>query len=162
MSQLPQNNETFDYNPEYAKLYQGTGNEQPNPGTSEEQPIPASELPLDVQGAPDGKKAANLSLLFGVLGPLSFILGFRWSAYGYAIGSALALAAPLLNVLGIWQAFVARRYGKRAIGGLLLNGLELCIFIGIVALIIMILSALSGLNDAGPSRSLNALMLYWN
>ena len=84
------------------------------------------------------------------------------SAYGYAIGSALALAAPLLNVLGIWQAFVARRYGKRAIGGLLLNGLELCIFIGIVALIIMILSALSGLNDAGPSRSLNALMLYWN
>lgn len=162
MSQLPQNNEAFDYNPEYAKLYQANDSLPSDADDTDEWQQPASELPLDVQGAPDGKKAANLSLLFGVLGPLSFVLGFRWAAYGYAIGSALALAAPLLNVLGIWQAFVARRYGKRAIGGLLLNGLELCIFIGIVALVIMILSALSGLNDAGPSRSLNALMLYWN
>ena len=162
MSQLPQNNEAFDYNPEYAKLYQGNGSVQSDADDTDDWGQPASELPPDVQRVQAGKRAANLSLLFGVLGPLSFILGFRWSAYGYAIGSALALAAPLLNVLGIWQAFVARRYGKRAIGGLLLNGLELCIFIGIVALIIMILSALSGLNDAGPSRSLNALMLYWN
>ena len=162
MSHLPQNNEAFDYNPEYAKLYQGKGNEQPNPDTSEEQPLPASELPPDVQREQAGKRAAKFSLLFGFLGPMSFVLGFRWSAYGYEIGSLLALTAPLLNILGIWQAFVARRYGKRAIGGLLLNGLGLCIFIGIVALILLILSALSGLNDSGPSRTLNALMLYWN
>ena len=162
MSQLPQNNEAFDYNPEYTKLYQEEGNEQSNPDTSDEQLLPANESPGEFSDQAAGKRAANFSLLFGFLSPLSFVLGFRWSAYGYEIGSLLALTAPLLNILGIWQAFVARRYGKRAIGGLLLNGLGLCIFIGIVALIIMILSALSGLNDSGPSRTLNALMQYWN
>lgn len=162
MSQLPQDNKAFDYNPEYAKLYQGNGSVQSDADDTDDWGQPASELPPDAQRAQAGKRAANFSLLCGVLAPLSFVLGFRWSAYGYEIGFLLAFVAPLLNVLGIWQAFVARRYGKRAIGGLLLNGLGLCIFIGIVALIIMILSALSGLNDAGPSRSLNALMLYWN
>jgi len=163
MSQLPQNNEAFDDNPEYAKLYQANNSVQPSTDDTDDWEQPAGELlPPDVQGAPDGKKAANLSLLCGVLGPLSFVLGFRWSAYGYEIGLLLALAAPVLNILGIWQAFVARRRGTRALGGLILNGLGLCMFIGILALIIMILSALYGLNDAGPSRSLNALMLYWN
>ena len=162
MSQLPQNNETFDNNPEYAKLYQANNSVQPSAEDTNDWEQPASELPPDERRGQAGKRAAKFSLLFGVLGPLSFVLGFRWSAYGYDIGAFLALAAPVLNILGIWQAFVARRYGVRAIGGLLLNGLGLCIFIGIVALIIMILSALSGLNDAGPSRIMNALMLYWN
>ena len=162
MSQLPQNNEDFDNNPEYAKLYQMNNSVQSDTDDADDWGQPASELPPDVQREQAGKRAAKFSLLFGFLGPLSFVLGFRWSAYGYEIGSLLALTAPLLNILGIWQAFVARRYGKRAIGGLILNGLGLCSFIGIVALILLILSALSGLNDSGPSRSLNALMLYWN
>ena len=160
MSQLPQNNEDFDNNPEDAKLYQADDSQQPETDGTDDWEQPASEQPPAVQGTQDGKRAANFSLLFGFLSPLSFVLGFRWSAYGYEIGSLLALTAPLLNILGIWQAFVARRYGKRAIGGLLLNGLGLCIFIGIVALIIMILSALSGLNDSGPSRTLNAERSY--
>ena len=159
MSQLPQNNEAFDNNPEYAKLYQMNNSVQSDTDDADDWEQPASELPPDVQREQAGKRAAQFSLLFGFLGPLSFVLGFRWSAYGYEIGSLLALTAPLLNILGIWQAFVARRYGKRAIGGLLLNGLGLCIFIGIVALILLILSALSGLNDSGPSRSLNALSM---
>ena len=161
MSQLPQNNEAFDNNPEYAKLYQANNSVQSDADSTDDWGQSVSELlPPDVQREQAGKRAAKFSLLFGFLGPLSFVLGFRWSAYGYEIGSLLALTAPLLNILGIWQAFVARRYGKRAIGGLLLNGLGLCIFIGIVALIIMILSALSGLNDSGPSRTLNAERSY--
>ena len=146
MSQLPQNNEAFDYNPEYAKLYQEDNNEQPSPDTSDEQLLPANESPGEFSDQAAGKRAAKFSLLFGFLGPLSFVLGFRWSAYGYEIGSLLALTAPLLNILGIWQGFVARRYGTRAMGGLLLNGLGLCIFIGIAALIMLIVQALSGIN----------------
>lgn len=45
MSQLPQNNEAFDYNPEYAKLYQEDNNEQSSLDTSDEQLLPASESP---------------------------------------------------------------------------------------------------------------------
>lgn len=42
-----QNNEAFDYNPEYAKLYQEDNNEQSNPDTSDEQLLPANESPGD-------------------------------------------------------------------------------------------------------------------
>ena len=144
MSQLPQNNEEFDYNPEYAKLYQADDSLQSEADDTDEWQQPASELPLDVQREQAGKKAANFSLLFGVLGPLSFILGFRMAAqYPEGPGLLLAIGAPLLNILGIWQGFVARRHGVRAIGGLVLNGLGLCFFIGIVALIMLILNALS-------------------
>ena len=144
MSQLPQNNEAFDYNPEYAKLYQENDSLPSGSDDTDDWQQPARELPLGVQGTPDGKRAANLSLLFGFLGPLTFILGFWWFAYGLAdSGLLIAIGAPLPNALGIWQAFVARRHGTRAIGGLVLNGLGLCIFIGIDVLIMLILNALS-------------------
>ena len=147
MSQLPQNNEEFDYNPEYAKLYQANDSLQADADDTDNQLQHVSELPLDVQREQTGKKAANFSLLFGVLGPLSFILGFRMVAqYPEGPGLLLAIGAPLLNILGIWQGFVARRHGVRAIGGLVLNGLGLCFFIGIVALILLIASALSGIH----------------
>ena len=147
MSQLPQNNEAFDYNPEYAKLYQGTGNEQLDADDTDNELLPASELPPDVQREQTGKRAANLSLLFGFLSPLSFFLGLWWFAYGPGDnGLLIVIGAPLPNVLGLWQAFVARRRGTRAIGGLILNGLGLCLFIGIAALFILILNALSGIN----------------
>ena len=147
MSQLPQNNEEFDYNPEYAKLYQANDSLQADADDTDNQLQHVSELPLDVQREQTGKKAANVSLLFGVLGPLSFILGFRMVAqYPEGPGLLLAIGAPLLNILGIWQGFVARRHGVRAIGGLVLNGLGLCFFIGIVALILLIASALSGIH----------------
>lgn len=145
MSQLPQNNEAFDYNPEYAKLYQEEGNEQPSPDTSDEQLLPANESPDEFSDQTAGERAANLSLLFGfLLSPLSFFLGLWWFAYGPGDnGLLIVIGAPLPNILGIWQGFVARRYGVRAIGGLILNGLGLCIFIGIAALIMLIVNALS-------------------
>lgn len=144
MSQLPQNNEAFDYNPEYAKLYQEDNNELPSPDTSDEQLLPANESLDEFSDQAAGKRAANLSLLFGFLSPLSFVLGFWGFVQGLEESALLvAILAPILNILGIWQGFVARRYGVRAIGGLILNGLGLCIFIGIAALIMLIVNALS-------------------
>lgn len=144
MSQLPQNNEEFDDNPEYTKLYQEEGNEQPSPDTSDEQLLPANESPDEFSDQTAGERAANLSLLFGFLSPLSFFLGLWWFAYGPGDnGLLIVIGAPLPNVLGIWQGVVARRHGTRAIGGLVLNGLGLCFFIGIAILIMMIANALS-------------------
>ena len=147
MSQLPQNNEAFDYNPEYTKLYQEDNNEQSSPYTSDEQLLPANESPGEFSDQTAGKRAANLSLLFAFLSPLFFFLGLWWFAYGPGDkGLLIVIGAPLPNVLGLWQAFVARRRGTRAVGGLVLNGLGLCFFIGIDVLFILILNALSGIN----------------
>ena len=147
MSQLSQNNEDFDYSPKYAKLYQGNEGHSSDADDTDEWPQPASEQPFDVQREQVGKKAANLSLLCGFLAPLAFFLGFWWFAYGLEdSGLLIVIGAPLPNVLGLWQAFVARRRGTRAIGGLVLNGLGLCLFIGIDVLIILILNALSGIH----------------
>ena len=103
MSQLPQNNEAFDYNPEYAKLYQEDDSEQSSPDASDEQLLSANESPDDSSdGSPDepadqavGKGMANFSILFGFLGPLSFFLGgwlvppVVWflTVWGYAFSS---------------------------------------------------------------------------
>ena len=147
MSQLPQNNEAFDYNPEYAKLYQVNDSQQSEADGTDDWPQPASEQPPDRQRAQDGERVAAFSLLFCFLGPLSFVLGLWWFTYGPGDnGLLIVIGAPLPNVLGLWQAFVARRRGTRAIGGLILNGLGLCLFIGIDVFFILILNALSGIN----------------
>ena len=144
MSQLPQNNEAFDDNPEYAKIYQEDDSEQSG---TDDQPLPASELPPAAQGTQDGKRAANFSLLFGFLSPLSFVLGFWLLVQGLGeSGLQVALAAPVLNILGIWQGRVAQRHGTRALEGRILNGLGLCFFIGIAALFMYIANALSQIN----------------
>lgn len=148
MSQLSQNNEDFDYEPEYAKLYQVNDSQPSDADDTDDWSQSASELPPDVPGVQDGQRAANSSLLCGFLSPLSFFLAFWLLAQGHGENGALQLAivAPLLNLLGLWQGFVARRRGTRAIGGLVLNGLGLCFFIGIAALIMMILNAMSHMN----------------
>ena len=148
MSQLPQNNEAFDYNPEYAKLYQADDSEQPETDGTDEWQQPASEQPPAVQGTQDGKRAANFSLLFGFLSPLSFFLGFWLLVQGLGESGSLQLAigAPLLNILGIWQGRVAQRHGTRALEGRILNWLGLCFFIGIAALFMYIANALSQIN----------------
>ena len=147
MSQLPQNNEDFDNNPEDAKLYQADDSQQPETDGTDDWEQPASEQPPAVQGTQDGKRAANFSLLFGFLSPLSFVLGFWLLVQGLGeSGLRVVFVAPVLNVLGIWLGFAARRRGTRAIGGLILNGLELCIFIGIVVLVTSLLNALSGIH----------------
>ena len=147
MSQLPQNNEDFDYDPEYAKLYQENDSLPSDAEDTDEWSQRASELPLEVQGAQDGKRAANFSLLFGFLAPLSFFLGLWSLVQGLGPSSLMiSLAAPVLNILGIWQGRVAQRHGVRALGGRILNGLGLCFFIGIAFLIMLIANALSHIN----------------
>ena len=148
MSQLPQNNEDFDNNPEYAKLYQANDSLQSEADDTDEWSQRASEQPSDVQREQAGERAANFSLLFGFLSPLSFFLGFWLLVQGLGESGSLqlALAAPVLNVLGIWQGRVAQRHGTRATGGLVLNGLGLCFFIGIAALFMYIANALSQIN----------------
>ena len=147
MSQLPQNNEAFDYEPEYAKLYQENDSQPSDAEDTDEWSQPASELPPEVQGTQDGKRAANFSLLCGFLAPLSFFLGFWLLVQDYEVsGPQVALAAPVLNILGIWQGRVAQRHGVRALEGRSLNGLGLCFFIGIAALFMYIANALSQIN----------------
>ena len=147
MSQLPQNDEDFDYNPEYAKLYQEDDSQPSDAEDTDDLEQRASEQPSEVQGAQDGERAANFSLLFGFLGPLSFFLGFWLLVQGLGPSSLMiSLAAPVLNILGIWQGRVAQRHGVRALGGRILNGLGLCFFIGIAFLIMLIANALSHIN----------------
>ena len=147
MSQLPQNNEDFDYDPEYAKLYQEDDSLPSDAEDTDDWSQRASELPLEVQGAQDGERAANFSLLCGFLAPLSFFLGFWLLVQGLGPSSLMiSLAAPVLNILGIWQGRVAQRHGVRALGGRILNGLGLCFFIGIAFLIMLIANALSHIN----------------
>ena len=134
MSQLPQNNEAFDDNPGYAKLYRQNGNGQPIVGSAGGPLQPASGFPSQETG----RSAENLSLLFGILS-LVCIPGIRWTLY--AIPFSL-----ILSVLGIWQARVARRHGARAIAGMILSVMGIVVVLLLVALIILILNALSGIH----------------
>ena len=148
MSQLPQNNEAFDDNPEYAKLYQANDSYQADVDDTDDWSQLASEQPSDVQREQAGERAANFSLLFGFLSPLSFFLGFWLLVQGLGESGSLQLAigAPLLNILGIWQGWVAQRHGVPALAGRILNWLGLCFFIGIAALFMYIANALSGIH----------------
>ena len=134
MSQLPQNNEAFDYNPEYANLYRQNGNGQPIVGSAGGPLQPASGFPSQETG----RSAENLSLLFGILS-LVCIPGIRWTLY--AIPFSL-----ILSVLGIWQARVARRHGARATAGMILSAMGIVVVLLLVALIILILNALWGIH----------------
>ena len=147
MSQLPQNNEAFDFNPEYAKLYQEDDSVQSDADDMDDKLLRASEPPSNVRRAQAGERAASFSLLFGFLSPLPFFLGLWWFTYGPGDnGLLIVIGAPVLNILGIWQGRVAQRYGVRALGGRILNGLGLCFFIGIAFLIMLIANALSHIN----------------
>ena len=121
MSQLPQNNEAFDNNPEYAKLYQGNDSVQPSADDTDDWEQPAIEQPSDVQREQAGERAASFSLLFGFFGMLSLFLGISCLANGLGAGLVPAFIAPFLSILGIWKAFGAREYGVRATGGLILS-----------------------------------------
>ena len=134
MSQLPQNNEAFDYNPEYANLYRQNGNGQPIVGSAGGPLQPASGFPSQETG----RSAENLSLLFGILS-LVCIPGIRWTLY--AIPFSL-----ILSVLGIWQARVARRHGARATAGMILSAVGIVVVLLLVTLIMLILNALSGIH----------------
>ena len=134
MSQLPQNNEAFDYNPEYANLYRQNGSGQPIVGSAGGPLQPASGF----SNQETGRSAENLSLLFGILS-LVCIPGIRWTLY--AIPCSL-----ILSVLGLWQARVARRHGGRATAGMILSAVGIVVVLLLVALIMLILNALSGIH----------------
>ena len=138
MSQLPQNNEDFDNNPEYAKLYQANDSYQADVDDTDDW-----EQSSDVQREQAGEKAASSSLTFGFLGLLSLFLGISCLANGLGAGLVPAFIAPFLSILGIWKAFGAREYGVRATGGLILSLVGIIIAFAIIALIILILNALS-------------------
>ena len=138
MSQLPQNNEEFDDNPEYAKLYQGNDSYQ-----SESDDTDKWQQPSDVQKEHAGEKAASSSLTFGFFGLMSLFLGISCLANGLVGGIVPAFIAPFLSILGIWKAFGAREYGVRATGGLILSLVGIIIALAIIALIMLILNALS-------------------
>ena len=146
MSQLPQNNEAFDYNPEYAKLYQEDDSVQSDADDMDDKLLRASEPPSNVRRAQAGERAANFSLLFGALGLLSLFIGFWWSADGIEIGILMVIVAPFLSILGLRQAFVARRHGARATAGMILSAVGIVVVLLLVALIILILNALSGIH----------------
>ena len=143
MSQLPQNNEAFDDNPEYAKLYQANNSVQPSADDTDDWEQHASEQPSDVQREQAGEKAASSSLTFGFLGLLSLFLGISCLANGLGAGLVPAFVAPFLSILGIWKAFGAREYGVRATGGLILSLVGIIIALAIIALIMLIVNALS-------------------
>ena len=159
MSQLPQNNETLDNSPEYSEPYQENSNGHPSTVAPGGQLPPTSEFSDDVLSQETGRFAANLSLIFGVFGMLALALAFWWVSHGFGIGMPIIIAAPLLSLLGLWQARVARQHGEDANVGLLLSGIGIVIVIAIVGFIVMIGFALYGFNDAGPSTSLSALSL---
>ena len=141
---MPQNNEVFDYNPEYAKLYQ-TNNSQPSDADDmDDRQQRASEQPSEVQGAQEGKRAANVSLLFGLLGLLFFFLGCWWFVHDYdSSGLQVVVVAPLLNVLGVWQGRVAKRHGVPALAGRILSWAGVGIVLALYIFVILFLISLS-------------------
>ena len=113
---------------------------------TDDRPLPASELPPDAQRTQAGEKAANSSLMFGFLGLMALFLGIGCLANGLAAGIVIAFVASFLSILGIWKAFGAREYGVPATGGLILGIAGIIIDLAIIALILLILQALSGIN----------------
>ncbi len=142
---MPQNNEVFDYNPEYAKLYQTNDSQPSDADDMGDRQQRASELPPEVQGAQDGKKAANVSLLFGFLGLLFFFLGCWWFVHDYdSSGLQVVVVAPLLNVLGVWQGRVAKRHGVPALAGRILSWVGVIFALPFAIIVALFLIAVAG------------------
>ena len=142
---MPQNNEVFDYNPEYAKLYQTNDSQPSDADDMGDRQQRASELPPEVQGAQDGKKAANVSLLFGFLGLLFFFLGCWWFVHDYdSSGLQVVVVAPLLNVLGVWQGRVAKRHGVPVLAGRILSWVGVIFALPFAIIVALFLIVLTG------------------
>ena len=142
---MPQNNEVFDYNPEYAKLYQGNGSPQSDADNTDDWTQHASEQPPAVQGTQDGKRAANFSLLFGALGLLFFFLGCWLFVHDFDSGGLqIVVVAPLLNVLGIWQGRVAKQHGVPALAGRILSWAGVIFALPFAIIVALFLIAVAG------------------
>ena len=137
MSQLPQNNEAFDDNPEYAKLYPGNNNGQSAPGTPGNQPLPTRQFypsyPRNIVGPvgilEEGRKLAQRSLTFGIISVVLILLTFLLP---YTL-----LGSFILGILGIVSARDAESRGVPAKAGRILS------WIGVILPIV--LSALTAI-----------------
>ncbi|WP_311473993.1 hypothetical protein [uncultured Rothia sp.] len=142
---MPQNNEVFDYNPEYAKLYQTNDSQPSDADDMDDRQQRASEQPSDVRRAQEGKRAANVSLLFGLLGLLFFFLGCWWFVHDYdSSGLQVVVVAPLLNVLGVWQGRVAKRHGVPALAGRILSWVGVIFALPFAIIVALFLIVLTG------------------
>ncbi len=137
MSQLPQNNEAFDNNPEYAKLHQTTGNWQPYAGVLGSQLLPGKKVSPGFSKRRDGENAASLSLFFGALSLLCILLStWVWAP-------DFTFISLILGILGIWQGRVAKRYGVPALAGRILSWAGVGIVLALYIFVILFLISLS-------------------
>ncbi|WP_060824260.1 hypothetical protein [Rothia mucilaginosa] len=137
MSQLSQNNEAFDYNPEHNKLNQTNGSWQPYAGVLGNQLLPGKKVSPGFSKRRDGENAASLSLFFGALSLLCIPL---WS---WVWGADLTFISLILGILGIWQGRVARRHGVPAPAGRILSWAGVGIVLALYIFVILFLISLS-------------------
>ena len=131
MSQLPQNNEVFDGNPEYAKLHPGNNNGQSAPGN---QPLPTRQFypsyPRNIVGPvgvlDEGRKLAQRSLTFGLISVVLILLTFLLP---YTL-----LGSFILGILGILSARDAECHGVPAKAGHILSWIGVILPIALSAL----------------------------
>ena len=134
MSQLPQNNEAFDNNPEYAKHHQTNGSWQPYAGVLGNQLLPGKKVSPGFSKRRDGENAASLSLFFGALSLLCIPLSTWVWAPDFTFISL---------ILGIWQGRVAKRYGVPALAGRILSWAGVGIVLALYIFVILFLISLS-------------------
>ena len=136
MSQLPQNNEAFDNNPEYTKLYQANNSVQPSADDPEGQILLESECIPALLIRQKGEKAESLSSLFGVLSVASIPIA---NGAPYFIFISL-----VLGILGIWQGRVAKRHGVPALAGRILSWASAIFTLPLAFVIALFLIAVAG------------------
>lgn len=139
MSQLPQNNEVFDGNPEYAKPHPGNNNGQSSPGAPGNQPLPTRQFypsyPRNIVGPAgipeEGRKLAQRSLTFGIISVVLILLTFL-VPYTF-------LGSIILGILGILSAQDAERHGAPAKAGRILSWIGVILPIVLSALAVIAL-----------------------
>lgn len=151
MSQTPQSQDPFDYNPAYNQLYegrdagQGAGGEPRNvPATYEPAgaytPPPAypGDVPGNIVTPPgfleEGQKAAQRSLTFGIISVVLILLMY-WIPYS-------TLGSIILGALGISAARDAERHGVPAKAGRILSWIGVVLPIALTAFAIIALLSL--------------------
>ena len=137
MSQLPQNNEDFDYDPEYNKLNHTNGSWQPYAGVLGNQLLPGKKVSPGFSKRRYGQNAASLSLFFGALSLLCIPL----SSWVWA--PDLTFISLVLGILGIWQGRVAKRHGVPALAGRILSWAGVGIVLALYIFVILFLISLS-------------------
>lgn len=147
MSQTPQSQDPFDYNPAYNQLYEGR---DAGPGAGgESRNVPATYEPAGAYTPPpaypgnivtspgfleEGQKAAQRSLTFGIISVVLILLMY-WIPYS-------TLGSIILGALGISAARDAERHGVPAKAGRILSWIGVVLPIALTVFAIIALLAL--------------------